>query len=52
MKIKVEAIQCKDCGRVGLSVEDIRVTSHKCSGAWKVIAEASVDLDENGKPVR
>ena len=38
--MKVEAIKCKDCGRIGLSVDDKRITPHKCSGQWTTIATA------------
>lgn len=38
--MKIEAIKCKVCGRIGLAVDDTRITSHKCAGQWEIVAEA------------
>lgn len=40
--MKLEAIKCDGCGRIGLSVDDTRVTGHKCAGAWTIVASAEV----------
>ena len=32
----VDLIECAHCARLGVAIDDIRVTSHKCAGAWNV----------------
>lgn len=38
--MKIEAIKCTGCGRIGLSVDDTRITDHKCAGSWETVASA------------
>lgn len=44
--LKIEAIRCDHCGRIGLAVNDERITDHKCFGAWTVIAEVVYHVNE------
>jgi hypothetical protein len=38
MMYRIEVYRCADCGRVAVAVDDVRITSHKCSGRWLLIA--------------
>lgn len=32
----IEILKCKHCGILAVSLNETRVTNHKCAGAWKV----------------
>jgi hypothetical protein len=32
----VDLLECAHCARLGVAIDDIRVSSHKCAGAWNV----------------
>jgi hypothetical protein len=34
---KVQVLSCKLCGTLAVSVDDYRITGHKCAGAWNVV---------------
>ena len=33
----VEILKCKDCGKLAVSIDETRVTGHKCSGSWTTL---------------
>lgn len=36
-KVEVEIIRCYGCGSFGVSIDDTRITPHKCAGHWRRI---------------
>lgn len=44
----IEAIKCRDCGRIGLAVDGTRITGHKCTGHWESVAQASYRVGDDG----
>jgi len=50
--ITVEALRCRDCGRLVISLDDHRITKHKCSGAWNVEFSEHVEPEEIRKAIR
>lgn len=43
-KIHVEALKCRDCGRIGLGVDGKRITGHKCTGIWDIVIAADCEV--------
>lgn len=41
---EVAIIKCGYCGKLGISINDTRITSHKCSGAFDFVHTEKVDL--------
>jgi len=39
-KLRISAIECLSCHRIGLAVNDKRITPHKCFGQWHTVIEA------------
>jgi hypothetical protein len=38
VKSTLEILKCKRCGRLAVAIADTRITEHKCTGEWTVIA--------------
>ena len=36
-----EVLKCTDCGKLGVALNGVRITNHKCAGHWTVIAYES-----------
>lgn len=34
----LEILRCKHCPELAVSINDTRITSHKCAGQWTIIA--------------
>lgn len=46
MKVYLELIKCRNCGRIGVAINHYRITRHKCAGLWKTIHSEEVDAAE------
>lgn len=40
----VQVLRCKGCGAFAVSVNDFRITAHKCAGAWNVERAETVEV--------
>lgn len=40
----IELIECKACGRIGVAIDDHRITSHKCAGQWTAVWQVKQSL--------
>jgi hypothetical protein len=44
MKVRVDIIKCKTCGKLGVVINDRRLTDHKCGvGQWSIEHSEQVD---------
>lgn len=51
---KIEVLECKHCGRLAISVDDTRITTHswagrghgggKCAGAWTILVSSEPEV--------
>lgn len=57
-KINLEILQCKDCDRLAIAINDVRF-GHKCSGSWTTVQSIqttrnriidAMPEDENARP--
>lgn len=32
--VDLSILRCRGCGRLGVALNDKRITAHKCAGAW------------------
>lgn len=44
IKVQIDLLECTNCGRHALGFMDLRITSHKCSGSWKVVETFMADF--------
>jgi len=42
----VQILSCKNCGAAAVSVNDRRITGHKCGGAWNIVRTEPVEVAE------
>jgi hypothetical protein len=49
---EVNVIRCMGCGRLGVALNDIRLTRHKCAGQWHVEVRERVDGDVLARALR
>jgi hypothetical protein len=42
----VNVLRCKFCGTFAVSVNDHRITNHKCAGAWDIVRSEPVEVAE------
>lgn len=42
-KIRMEVLKCQHCPKLAITIDDSRITSHKCAGAWTTIHSEYVD---------
>lgn len=42
----VHVMTCKHCGTHAVSINDRRITSHKCAGAWNIVRTETIEVAE------
>jgi len=46
METSIKILKCQHCQALAVSVNDIRLTSHKCAGAWDIVLDEPVDVKD------
>ena len=42
----IEVLACADCRALAVSVNDTRITGHKCSGRWDALMREEIPTDD------
>lgn len=46
MKARIQVLKCDACGSLAVSINDHRITSHKCGGGWTVALEEEFEAKD------